>query len=126
MAAPVWIDRLIDAIEALTAAIRDEAVGAPVHVALDSVGDGPPEPRFGPLARYRISEGAAARIRDARVRLGVDQRLFVRRARHLGVHWSSAVQSNIERAQRRATAADMDALTAALGVAFTLAGGEWL
>ena len=84
-----------------------------------------PDPRPGPLARFPLSEGAAARIRDARLRQGVDQREFVRRHRAAGVHWSSAVQSNIERAQRRSTRGDMDALTAALGVEFTLAGGEW-
>ena len=123
---PAWLDRLIGAIEGLTDAIRGDV---PVHVALDSLGDGVPDPRPvprpGPLARFPLSEGAAARIRDARLRQGVDQRQFVRRHRAAGVHWSSAVQSNIERAQRRSTRGDMDALTAALGVEFTLAGGEW-
>ena len=123
---PMWLDRLIGAIEGLTDAIRGDV---PVHVALDSLGDGVPDPRPvprpGPLARFPLSEGAAARIRDARLRQGVDQRAFVRRHRAAGVHWSSAVQSNIERAQRRSTRGDMDALTAALGVEFTLAGGEW-
>ena len=123
---PVWLDRLIGAIEGLTDAIRGDV---PVHVALDSLGDGVPDPRPvprpGPLARFPLSEGAAARIRDARLRQGVDQRQFVRRHRAAGVHWSSAVQSNIERAQRRSTRGDMDALTAALGVEFTLTGGEW-
>ena len=123
---PVWLDRLIGAIEGLTDAIRGDV---PVHVALDSLGDGVPDPRPvprpGPLARFPLSEGAAARIRDARLRQGVDQREFVRRHRAAGVHWSSAVQSNIERAQRRSTRGDMDVLTAALGVEFTLAGGEW-
>ena len=167
---PVWLDRLIGAIEGLTDAIRGDV---PVHVALDSLGDGVPHPdldqpngvritdsgmictgedgsaavdlttagatndrqwrvtdprpgpRPGPLARFPLSEEAAARIRDARLRQGVDQREFVRRHRAAGVYWSSAVQSNIERAQRRSTRGDMDALTAALGVEFTLAGGEW-
>lgn len=123
---PVWIDRLIGAIEGLTDAIRGDV---PVHVALDSLGDGVPDPRPvprpGPLGRFPLSEVAAARVRDARLRQGVDQREFVRRHRAAGVHWSSAVQSNIERAQRRSTRGDMDALTAALGVEFTLSGGEW-
>ena len=127
---PAWLDRLIGAIEGLTDAIRGDV---PVHVALDSLGDGVPAPRPvprpgprpGPLARFPLSEGAAARVRDARLRQGVDQRQFVRRHRAAGVYWSSAVQSNLERAQRRSTRGDMDALTAALGVAFTLAGGEW-
>ena len=123
---PAWLDRLIGAIEGLTDAIRGDV---PVHVALDSLGDGVPDPRPvprpGPLARFPLSEGAAARVRDARLRQGVDQRAFVRRHRAAGVYWSSAVQSNIERAQRRSTRGDMDALTAALGVEFTLAGGEW-
>ena len=123
---PAWLDRLIGAIEGLTDAIRGDV---PVHVALDSLGDGVPDPRPGPrpgpLARFPLSEGAAARVRDARLRQGVDQRAFVRRHRAAGVYWSSAVQSNLERAQRRSTRGDMDALTAALGVEFTLAGGEW-
>ena len=123
---PAWLDRLIGAIEGLTDAIRGDV---PVHVALDSLGDGVldprPVPRPGPLGRFPLSEGAAARVRDARLRQGVDQRQFVRRHRAAGVYWSSAVQSNIERAQRRSTRGDMDALTAALGVEFTLAGGEW-
>ena len=123
---PAWLDRLIGAIEGLTDAIRGDV---PVHVALDSLGDGVPDPRPvprpGPLARFPLSEGAAARVRDARLRQGVDQRAFVRRHRAAGVYWSSAVQSNIERAQRRSTRGDMDALTAAVGGEFTLAGGEW-
>ena len=123
---PAWLDRLIGAIEGLTDAIRGDV---PVHVALDSLGDGVPDPRPvprpGPLARFPLSEGAAARVRDARLRQGVDQRAFVRRHRAAGVYWSSAVQSNLERAQRRSTRGDMDALTAALGVEFRLAGGEW-
>lgn len=124
---------LADEVARLREAVEDERVGAPVHVALDSLGDGVPAPRPvprpvprpGPLARFPISEGAAARVRDARLRQGVDQRAFVRRHRAAGVYWSSAVQSNLERAQRRSTRGDMDALTAALGVEFTLAGGEW-
>ena len=120
---------LADEVARLREAVEDERVGAPVHVALDSLGDGVPDPRPvprpGPLARFPLSEGAAARVRDARLRQGVDQRAFVRRHRAAGVYWSSAVQSNIERAQRRSTRGDMDALTAALGVEFTLAGGEW-
>ena len=127
---PAWLDRLIGAIEGLTDAIRGDV---PVHVALDSLGDGVPAPRPaprpvprpGPLARFPLSERAAAKVRDARLRQGVDQRQFVRRHRAAGVYWSSAVQSNLERAQRRSTRGDMDALTAALGVEFTLAGGEW-
>ena len=120
---------LADEVARLREAVEDERVGAPVHVALDSLGDGVPAPRPGPrpgpLARFPLSEGAAARVRDARLRQGVDQRQFVRRHRAAGVYWSSAVQSNLERAQRRSTRGDMDALTAALGVEFTLAGGEW-